>query len=510
MPELRFVLQVKSPLLFPQSGGDPNSVSTLDYIPGTALLGAFVQRYIAQRKLGRKAHQDPDFKRLFLSHDVTFSPAYIAHKNKYNVFTAFYPTPMSIQARKNNENNICDLLIEPKDEAFKALGGYISISGGEKCMVLKQMLYHQVRPLQNSKRKPQDYQELRYQEDPIPFTYESILPNQYFHGHIHGSQNDLESLQQLIPQGSVIRLGRSRQVHYGEVTIDWASQFEAAGFGPLELDEGIAMTLLSDTLIYNDVGMATVDLDALQKYLPQGVTLNPSKIFVRKRIQEQYVAIWQHRRPAEVSLQAGSCFWLNYSGDEDSIKDALQALQTRGLGERLAEGFGQVVFGWQTSENDYRFTAPDINRKTPKTPIPALTQTIVAVYYKQQCLQKTALLAMQNANELKRLPAKSLLGRLEQTLRNEKMDDFRSMVKDLKLTATKQLEKCHKDKTLLELLQQDICHTPAWENAINKLRTPFQDKGVPLPELDSEQMNKHYFLTLLSRLRKLKSEGEKP
>lgn len=510
MPELHFLLHVKSPLLFPQAGGDPNSVSTSDYIPGTALLGAFAQRYIAQRKLGQKAHQDPDFKRLFLSQEVTFSPAYIAHKNKYNVFTAFYPTPLSIQARKNNENDICDLLIETKDEAFKALGGYISISGGEKCMVHKQMLYHQVRPLQNSKSKPQDYQELRYQEDPIPFTYESILPNQYFHGHIRGSQNDLESLQQLIPQGSVIRLGRSRQVHYGEVTIDWEPQFESANFGSLEFDEGIAMTLLSDTLIYNDLGMATVDLDALQGYLPQGVTLNPSKIFVRKRNQEQYVSIWQHRRPVEVSFQAGSCFWLNYSGNEDSITDALQVLQTRGLGERLAEGFGQVALGWQTSEKDYRLEAPGINRESPKTPIPALTQTIVAVYYKQQCLQKTALLAMQNANELKRLPAKSLLGRLEQTLGNENMDAFRKIVKDLKPTATKQLEKCRKDKTLLDLLQQDICNTPAWENPINNLKKPLQDKGVHFPELDVDALNKHYFMTLLARLRKLKSEGGEP
>ncbi|MGC9046490.1 MAG: hypothetical protein ACP5JA_08755, partial [Thermodesulfovibrio sp.] len=61
MQAIRYSIKSLSPLLFASNTGDPNMVSTLDFIPGTHLRGMFANEYIKKRRLGENAHKDETF-----------------------------------------------------------------------------------------------------------------------------------------------------------------------------------------------------------------------------------------------------------------------------------------------------------------------------------------------------------------------------------------------------------------------------------------------------------------
>ncbi|WP_353686016.1 hypothetical protein [Thermodesulfovibrio sp. 3462-1] len=66
MQAIKYCITTLSPLLLASNTGDPNMVSTLDYIPETCLRGMFANEYIKKRKLGENAHKDETFYRWFL------------------------------------------------------------------------------------------------------------------------------------------------------------------------------------------------------------------------------------------------------------------------------------------------------------------------------------------------------------------------------------------------------------------------------------------------------------
>ncbi|MGC8938809.1 MAG: hypothetical protein ACP5KH_07500 [Thermodesulfovibrio sp.] len=107
MQAIKYCITTLSPLLLASNTGDPNMVSTLDYIPGTCLRGMFANEYIKKRKLGENAHKDETFYRRFLKGELKITNAYIIYGNYH-----YYPVPLSVQEDKNEKGNAYDLLLE--------------------------------------------------------------------------------------------------------------------------------------------------------------------------------------------------------------------------------------------------------------------------------------------------------------------------------------------------------------------------------------------------------------
>ena len=143
-------------------------------------------------------------------------------------------------------------------------------------------------------------------------------------------------------------LGRSKKDDYGWVEL--TAEPPVACKAPAESgeDDLLSVWVASDVLVRN----AQLRYDPTEKTFrgllerALGVRLEPAPgqfwQFVRVRRHETWHAGWGLPRPSLVGIQAGSCF--RYRIVDGRLNPGrLLALQSRGLGERTAEGFGEIV-----------------------------------------------------------------------------------------------------------------------------------------------------------------------
>jgi len=147
-----------------------------------------------------------------------------------------------------------------------------------------------------------------------------------------------------------VSLGRSKKDDYGAVRLqagspsEWKS--EAGNNG-----SSLFVWLVSDTLIRNgrlrpEPTAASVGRE-LSRLLGVTLSLRTSddgrlNELVRIRRLDTWHVGWGLPRPSLVALQAGSCMVFQVEGMIDPAK--LAQLEAGGIGERTAEGFGQVRF----------------------------------------------------------------------------------------------------------------------------------------------------------------------
>ena len=345
MQKLTYRITTESPILFALNVGDTNMVSTREYIPGSVIMGLFANEHIRKNNL-TNAHTDDAFYRWFLTGAIRFTNAsivtYINHSEKMTT-----PLPLSIQEEKGDENTLYDLLYanDDFDKQRNAKQGFGRILGADiyQQPIQKTLNFHHQR----------DYETGTVKKGMI-FNYESIDAHQTFEGHILGDGNELNKLLDYFKEEPVVRIGRSKNAQYGRVRFIMVSR-SPEEFTP-EIDglkpgcRAVSLTLLSNTILYNEYGYSTVEVRELeklfQKELGDGVTIK--KPFVRTDEVENFVSVWRLRRPAEVCFSAGSCFLLNGITNEHQQK--LLEIQKNGIGERRGEGFGRVVFGWQSDK----------------------------------------------------------------------------------------------------------------------------------------------------------------
>lgn len=144
------------------------------------------------------------------------------------------------------------------------------------------------------------------------------------------------------------RLGRTKKDDYGLVRL--TAEVDAAK-GLLSLPAAKSITgatidvwLLSDLLLRTDALRPRATVDVLEKALESRlkVTLAVGPAFVRTRRTESWNASWDLPRPSLLALQSGSCVRFQVTGTLDPKEVA--NIEAAGLGERTAEGFGQMSF----------------------------------------------------------------------------------------------------------------------------------------------------------------------
>ena len=183
-----------------------------------------------------------------------------------------------------------------------------------------------------------------------------------------------------------VRIGRSSKDDYGLAAITptppapLSPERERTGRSQRPHDAGEQLTLkvwlLSDLLLRDARLRPTTSVDDLRRELERrigtGVTLTIQTqqddgrdlVAARPHRRESWHTGWGLPRPSLVGLAAGSCMVFDVTGvtpaNHEGYLRRLVAIETEGLGERRAEGFGQVRF------DDNLLTAGELTLQEPR------------------------------------------------------------------------------------------------------------------------------------------------
>lgn len=529
---IRYRITTLSPALFVMNVGDTNMVATRDYIPGSVILGLFAGEFIREKSLDNRAHENHDFYQWFLRGDVRFTNAFIVSQDERGQFQKYFPVPLSIQHEKSNEKALSDLFFPDEDTVKQPVykAGFSRTEGdGLYRQPVKKSLnfHHQRNPETGTVKKG------------LIFNYESMDAHQTFEGNILGSCEGLQAILALFPNAQTAYIGRSRNAQYGKIRFEFVSQApedfipETDGFTSKTLEkaienEEVSLTLLSNTIMYNDNGLSTTEVTEIEKLLTKELDAKVAvkKAFIKTDEVENFVSVWRLRKPSEVCFKAGSCFLLGGISPEHTKK--LLELQRNGIGERRGEGFGRIVFGCQNSARN-TFTMEETDKKRLEKPsyvVPHQTKEIIQTIVRDFIRRNVELSALRDATMSVRedrtdmgLPSKSLIGRLDAMVKMSDKNKFcGALEKDLRKTARDKLEGCKDSKgsqTLFEFLkngggekitvaeifmQKDMAEVQALCDTIGF--HPEDDRNF------EEVLYRNYFLAFFSEMRRILKEAK--
>jgi CRISPR-associated protein Csx10 len=411
---LNFTIKLLQPIILSEKSGDQNIVETKSYIPGTTLNGVFSHLYLKKEKA------DDNFYRLFLRNDVQFHNSYLLVNN-----TPSFPIPLSVHTEKYDDSKAYDLLILaslPIETKGISGTGYFDKSKLIKESVTTTLNFHHRR----------NYEKGVSDEGKI-FNYNSISQDQVFWGSITGEKKDLEIIENIINNNPINRLGRSKTSQYGKVEIESMGIKQLEIPKPCPVRNGVIMTFLSDTIIYNNYGFSTSDTYDIENIL--GVRIINQ--FMKRGKAENFVTIKKQKNPSEVTIVAGSCFLL------EKLPENYKNIETNGLGMRTNEGFGRISFGIQHHDS-YSVTKPE----TSKASNPEYSALFIKIFISsiiKEIEEIIILKSLEHADEFsknKAIPT-SLIGRLTLASKNAKsFEVFLEKISNLRRKALNSLEDC--------------------------------------------------------------------
>ncbi len=451
MYRLKYRITACSPLIISKISGDMNMVNTEQYISGSVVLGLLANRFIHKEQERIKpghAHEHDDFYSLFLNSKVKIGNAYIISQDEYGEY-GNYPTPFSIEKEKYGLDTYDRLWRhQNSSERTEYPGNFCRIENDTVWVksVQTNINFHHARDNKTGTAK-------KIREKGVIFNYESIDSNQIFEGNLVCDEKDLERLIQICDGKWQAFAGRSRNSQYGSVEfniidkkphsvqneIKWPKDDND---NPADL---ISMTLVSNLILYNENGFPSVEVDDLEKELKKRIgNIEIKKAFVKENEVENFVGIWQLKKPSETCFAAGSTFLLNIKSDNCA---KLEEIQQNGIGERTHEGFGRCIFGIQNEPELFLRNETDAGelRKPvkPKFPIPEIARESITEIVKDIIIEKIELEAINKQEEFDHLPSNSLIGRLISISNSlNSRDDFVRSIKNFRLIASDQLKYC--------------------------------------------------------------------
>lgn len=502
MYQLRYQIINLAPIIFSARHGDANMVGSLQYIPGTSVLGMLATRFLCQKKIASPdACSNKEFHKIFLKGDNIFSNAYIFFKDKDKEEYTHFPVPVSIHEEKGGDQ-IYDLLWCSNDdypkEQTKAMQGFCHIEEGHlRFMEVETNLnFHHARD-----------REKGISEEGKIFNYQSISKDQTFQGFIRGNSESLKDLVSACGFEWVAHLGRSKNAQYGKVNFEFLDITPQPVPDKILTDEELSLTLLSDTILYNENGFSTTDPDVMEKYL--GVEIKKS--FVRQNDAETFVSAWGLKKPSETCFKAGSCFLIKPADNDQRMR--LTQFQKTGIGERTHEGFGQCIVGWQSKDELTRPLLREPEPDRPKTQIPETAEEILKTLIWNRVRNEVALDAMVDMARFKKLPTSSLISRLYAMANNPESEKFTESLNNFRKLAKEKLGNCRNNQqNLMDFLKDK---TVSVNNVLQKSRSSDMRKlcteigYTPEDDKDFEKgLYRIYLATFFSSMRKAKIKAQ--
>ncbi|GAB4142814.1 MAG: hypothetical protein Kow0040_31900 [Thermogutta sp.] len=327
-----------------------NVVETLDFLPGTYLL-PHITRVLSGLGLDARA--------AIQAGDVIALPAYPVVAGERGL-----PVPLALFVPKGSETALPDADIPDAVNRLR--------QAAPSGIQLKQMREGFIGPTTRQVYRPpitsrthntvEDQSQRPTEEVGGVYTYEAIAPLDAGKPVILRSELRLrKSWADLAARADAqwwerlsgdISLGRSRKDDYGSVRLE-ARPPEDGPTPRGNRERELYVWLVSDTLLRNDRLRPEPTAALLAEELSQrlGVTIEPRANSgaddrlhetVRLRRLESWHVGWHLPRSSLVALQAGSCMAFTVKGELDAAE--LDRLEASGIGERTAEGYGQLLF----------------------------------------------------------------------------------------------------------------------------------------------------------------------
>lgn len=351
MKVITFRLRLLEPVLVSQAqSGEENSAIGLPFIPGGALRGALVARYLQKYPIADPAG-DTSFQRLFLDGTVRYLNAYPWRED-----SRLLPTPMSWFTEKDRVSDTDALIFDWAVDPAQRLEQPKS-PDGDFCVALGDSVGLHRSPRQVNVHITLENPNYRGDENKV-YRYDALAAGEVMAAAIVAPDDvDLTKAKELL-QPDEIAFGGAHLAGYGR------SRIEAVATDDLAWEEyppghntdssAIIVTLLSDAIVRDRSGQVSGDLSAaLAAALGlASQELKPLRAYQSLRPVAGFNRKWSLPLTQTWAVQAGSVFV--YPADAVD-PDALTQAVAHGIGERRAEGFGRVAVNWQTEPQLRRY-----------------------------------------------------------------------------------------------------------------------------------------------------------
>jgi len=270
MRAITVTLQTEQPVLATSFQGDPNSDVSYPYIPGSAIRGALIGRYLKRHHLrDDDILQDELVQRLFFNGTTRFLNAYLDANGKRTL-----PIPRSWRKEKGIDlpHEVFDLSQNaPEDKSLQ-----LKAVDGEFCTVQSDLItlyavdkrinIHNLRHRRRGRAVPDKLDttgKVVEAGEGAVFRYEAIDAGQTFQAVILCEDADEQTLKDLMTPAD-LWLGGSQSAGYGHTKItkvDSAADWDEVGMQPKERCDRktLIVTLLSDLILQDEQGHYVAD-----------------------------------------------------------------------------------------------------------------------------------------------------------------------------------------------------------------------------------------------------------
>lgn len=311
MNALTFNIHLLEPVLATQpGGGDPNSAVGFDFIPGSVIRGALIAKYLQGKKVD--AGND-DFRGLFFDGTVRFLNAYIRSQTGKRTL----PAPFSWHVEKDTEKPVYDVAIDDSIINKDDSGTVWKHVSNPFCCIRKDEADEQQTEFYNPSAQIKihtaraDRQKVTEGESTI-FRYLALDAGQTFTGVILADEiSDINSIKNILSDGTVLSIGKSHLAGYGHVKIDNLN--DQTGWKEYETDDedtecSIIVTLLSDAIVRSKTGAYTASIEPV-------LNTSHEKAYMRTCIRGGFNRTWNLPLPQILAVQAGSVFVYEHDPD---------------------------------------------------------------------------------------------------------------------------------------------------------------------------------------------------
>jgi len=342
MKAITYCLRLLEPVLVSQAeSGEENSAIGLPFIPGSALRGALVDRYL-------RAHPSADLaidkqaRHLFFDSAVCFLNAY-----PWREGARMLPRPMSWFAEKDvageHQGPVYDWAVDPDHPLEQPKPP----SAGDFCYITDDSVVFYTPPRQVNVHISLEDPNRRGEQNKV-YRYDALAEGEVLAGAIVAEDEAaLQKLMLLLIPGE-LHLGGAHLAGYGRVKVEDVTvepDWEEYTLGDDPGDRRIIVTLLSDAILRDANGQVNGDLDATVAAALGLPKLKHERAYQRVRLVGGFNRKWSLPLPQTFALQAGSVF-VYLAGAFSPMR--LRQVAGLGIGERRAEGFGRLAVNWHS------------------------------------------------------------------------------------------------------------------------------------------------------------------
>lgn len=392
--ELRYGVYLDGDMMLPAS----DSSHTLDYIPGTSVLGALAAKYKGE-----------NFEQLFLSENVRFGNLYISDSRQ----NSFYPAPRflaKIKAAKDEDQGIKNTIGVKLETCDKS-------APTKQYKTLKKEYINKTIGHKEPKQKIVYHNNIKDEDGGLYMQY-CICSGQYFKGTITAKGRYLKEICPLLSDG-VLYLGRSKTAQYAAcrllklpkeemieevnikpftakcdsvVSVNHKSDSSARKTFTAKPGSVVAFVLQSDVILTNENGVYTAEASALLNCFKNDNLIFDEidsdvtdKTSIAVKIISGYNAKWNLKKPQITAFAAGSAIIARVKNNEELPKHML-------IGEKQNEGYGVI----EVIENADQYAVTESKTKDDEK-----TQCdLLSLIYKRRRRDELLDLAVKKANKI--------------------------------------------------------------------------------------------------------------